>query len=219
MTKADPKKLKKLIDFITFLKLQPQGFAYKENADKESLLKKLNKKYIGCTLCPLGTLGRTQVVFGEGNPYSQLVFVGEGPGKDEDLQGKPFVGRAGQLLNKIIESMNLKREDVYITNVVKCRPPANRVPLPIESSTCSSILLFKEIEIIKPKIICTLGSTATKIFLGEKVSLSQVRGRFQNIENKFLLMPTYHPAYLLRNPDEKKTVWNDMKQIMKEMSL
>lgn len=207
-------QIKKIIDFITYLKNQPKGFVYSDKLDKKQALEALNKKYIGCMKCPLSTQGRTQVVFGNGNPHSQIIFVGEGPGKDEDLQGLPFVGRAGKLLTQIIESMKMKREDVYITNVVKCRPPNNRLPLPIESSTCTNLLLFNEIEIINPKVICTLGSTAAKALLGEYTQLSHVRGRFQQAENRVIL-PTYHPAYLLRNPAEKKTVWHDMQQIIR----
>jgi len=183
---------------------------------KKKLLDELNSKYVNCQECPLATQGRKQVVFGKGNAETLLMFVGEGPGKDEDEQGSPFVGRAGQLLTKIIEAMGLTREQVYISNVVKCRPPGNRVPLPIESDTCKNILLFKEIEIIKPKIICTLGATATRGLLGEEVTISKARGLFFDV-NGILIMPTYHPAYLLRNPAEKRTVWEDMKKIVEKL--
>lgn len=202
--------------FLKFLKKQPKGFVYSEKKDNATLLEELYKPYQKCQECPLGSLGRKTIVFGEGNPQAQLMFVGEGPGRDEDLQGRPFVGRAGKLLTKIIQAMNLQRNDVFISNVVKCRPPGNRTPLPIESNTCKKILLFKQIEIIKPHIICTLGATATQALLGSNVRISQVRGRFQKLCD-ILIMPTYHPAYLLRNPAEKRTVWNDMKKLMKEL--
>lgn len=164
-------------------------------------LERLKEKYRGCMECPLATQGRKQVVFGEGNPFARLMFVGEGPGRDEDIKGRPFVGRAGELLNKIIEAMGLARSEVYISNVVKCRPPENRVPLPNESSACTSRLLFKEIEIIKPEIICTLGVTATRALLGE-ITMSRVRGVLQTYK-EIPVMPTYHPAYLL---DRKSVV-------------
>ncbi|MCF7899538.1 uracil-DNA glycosylase, partial [Candidatus Babeliales bacterium] len=140
-----------------------------------------------------------------------------GPGKDENLQGKPFVGRAGQLLTKIINSMNLKREDIYLSNVVKCRPPNNRTPLPSESETCKNLLLLKEINIIQPKIICTLGSCATKALLGNDIQISKARGNFFIFQEKYLVMPTFHPAYLLRNPNSKKEVWQDMKSIIEKL--
>lgn len=211
---------KKLLDYLTFLSQQPKGFVYrgerKKTRDKKQDLEELNCNYINCQKCPLATQGRTQVVFGNGNAQASLMFVGEGPGKDEDEQGYPFIGRAGQLLTKIIEAMGLKREDVYISNVVKCRPPGNRVPLPDESNTCKDLLLFKEIEIIKPKIICTLGATATQALLGDDAKLAKTRGLFTSFKNA-LVLPTYHPAYLLRNPVEKKTVWEDMKKIMAKL--
>lgn len=162
-------------------------------------------------------MGRTQVVFGQGNPDTKLMFVGEGPGRDEDRQGAPFVGRAGQLLNKIIEAMKLERKDVFISNVVKCRPPNNRTPFPEESNICKKILLFKELDIIKPQIICTLGACATQALLGEDVKISNARGRFFKFNN-YQVVPTFHPAYLLRNPDAKKDVWEDMKKILKTLN-
>ncbi len=164
-------------------------------------------------MCPLATQGRNTVVFGEGNPDARLMFVGEGPGRDEDMQGRPFVGRAGKLLNKIIEAMGLKREDVYITNVVKCRPPGNRAPLPEESGTCRPLFLFKQIEIIQPEVICTLGATAMKGLFNQDLRISKVRGTFLEF-NGTTVMPTFHPAYLLRNPAAKRFVWDDMKKIM-----
>jgi DNA polymerase len=178
----------------------------------------LKEKTAKCTACPLATLGRSQVVFGHGNPEARLMFVGEGPGRDEDKQGFPFIGRAGQLLTKIIEAMKLTREDVYISNVVKCRPPNNRVPLPTESNVCKQLILFKEIEIIKPKIICTLGATAAIALLGDLTSLGRVRGTWCDFKT-IPVMPTYHPAYLLRNPEAKKIVWEDVQKIMVKLDI
>jgi len=209
-----------VVEYLNYLSNQPPGFvihgekASKETSNKQQLLKQLFAPYANCTRCPLGTLGRNTVVFGEGDPDADLMFVGEGPGREEDAQGRPFVGRAGKLLNNIIVAMHFAREDVYISNVVKCRPPNNRAPLPIESGTCKNILLLKEISIVKPKIICTLGATATQALLGPEARLSQMRGQVHEL-GPYLLMPTYHPAYLLRNPAAKKIVWQDMQQIMR----
>lgn len=212
-------------NYINFVSSQPKGFIYNDNetgkmastSDKQALLDEIKQKYNQCSRCPLATQGRSQVVFGIGNPNSELMFVGEGPGRDEDKQGKPFVGRAGQLLTKIIEAMKLTRDDVYISNVVKCRPPENRTPLPNESEVCKKLILFKEIEIIKPKIICALGATALQGLMGPGVSISKVRGTFLKF-NGLLVMPTYHPAYLLRNPDAKRDVWEDMKKILEQLN-
>lgn len=184
--------------------------------EKQKKLDALKQCYHNCQGCPLAAQGRKQVVFGDGSPSTMLMFIGEAPGRDEDTHGRPFIGRAGQLLTKIIEAMNLSRPEVYISNVVKCRPPNNRTPTTLERETCKNLILFKEIEIIQPKIICTLGSPSTKALLGDEVSISKVRGQFF-IVNGYLIMPTYHPAYLLRNPAEKKTVWEDMKKIMKKL--
>lgn len=188
----------------------------RENKCPKDALTELNTKYINCQACPLATQGRSQVVFGHGNPHATLMFVGEGPGRDEDKQGLPFIGRAGQLLTKIIEAMGLTREDVYISNVVKCRPPENRAPLPIESNTCKNLILYREIDIIQPKVICALGATALQSLLGEDARISKYRGVFTEFRG-ILLLPTYHPAYLLRNPAEKRTVWEDMKKIMEKL--
>lgn len=187
-----------------------------QDQKKEILLAKLKEQYKNCGQCPLATQGRSQVVFGHGNPNATLMFIGEAPGRDEDIQGKPFVGRSGQLLTKIIMAMGLTREEVYISNVAKCRPPNNRTPTIQERETCKKQILFKEIEIIKPKIICTLGSPAIKGLLGDHIMISQVRGKFCLFQN-IPVMPTYHPAYLLRNPIEKRTVWEDMKKIMAKL--
>lgn len=172
-----------------------------------------------CKRCPLHS-GRKTIVFGEGNPKAKLLFIGEGPGRDEDIQGRPFVGRAGQLLNKIIAAMGLKREEVYIANVVKCRPPENREPKPDEVAACTSFL-DRQIEVIKPKVICALGMSSARHILQKDVPISVLRGRFQeyrgmgvSTRSPIQVMVTYHPAYLLRNPAAKKQVWEDMQKIM-----
>ena len=179
-------------------------------------LEEIREEIGDCTRCPLHE-GRTNLVFGEGNPKARLVFVGEGPGRDEDMQGKPFVGRSGQLLTRIIEAMGLKREDVYICNVVKCRPPNNRTPEPDEMSTCEQFL-FKQIRSIKPDVIVCLGATAAKSILKTKNSLTSLRGKFHMYSGS-KLMVTYHPAALLRNPHFKKPAWEDMQTVMKELGL
>jgi uracil-DNA glycosylase len=164
-----------------------------------------------CTRCKLHTLGRQQIVFGVGNPNADLMFVGEAPGADEDIQGEPFVGRAGQLLTKIIEAIGLRREDVYIANVIKCRPPGNRNPEPDEVEQCEPFL-FRQIASIKPKVIVALGKFAAQSLLRTNEPITRLRGR----EYKFrdaILMPTYHPAYLLRTPSAKREVWEDMKRV------
>jgi DNA polymerase len=173
-------------------------------------LEKIREDMGDCQRCKLCST-RTHIVFGSGNPRARLVFVGEAPGADEDMQGLPFVGRAGQLLTKIIESINLKREDVYICNVIKCRPPNNRFPEKEEILTCSPFLL-RQLEVIKPKIICCLGAAAAQTILKTKSSVGWIRGRFQDYRGANLIV-TYHPAYLLRNPAAKKDVWEDMKKI------
>ena len=215
----------KINDYLDFLTKQPKGFIYMQEAKKKEIalpqdakktLGKLYDNYKNCKKCPLSKLGRKQVVFGQGNPQAKLMFVGEGPGREEDEMGIPFVGRAGKLLTKIIEAMRLKRKDAYITNVVKCRPPNNRTPLPQESEICKKLILLKEIEIINPQIICTLGACATQALLGNHVRITKTRGTFFSLD-KYKIIPTYHPAYLLRNPAAKKNVWQDMKKIIEEL--
>ena len=166
-----------------------------------------------CTRCKLHTLGRSQVVFGVGNPQADLMFVGEAPGADEDVQGVPFVGRAGQLLTKIIEAIDLKREDVYIANVIKCRPPQNRNPEPDEVEKCEPFL-FRQIDIIKPKVIVALGKFGAQTLLRTLEPISRLRGRVFEYRGAKLI-PTFHPAYLLRNPSSKREVWEDMKLVRK----
>jgi uracil-DNA glycosylase len=164
-----------------------------------------------CTRCKLHTLGRTQIVFGVGRPDADLMFVGEAPGADEDIQGVPFIGRAGQLLTKIIEAIDLKREDVYIANVIKCRPPQNRNPEPDEVETCEPFL-FRQIDVIKPKVIVALGKFAAQGLLRSLDPISRLRGRVFDYRGAKLI-PTFHPAYLLRNPSSKREVWEDMKLV------
>ncbi len=169
-----------------------------------------------CTACRLaGT--RTNVVFGVGNPNADLMFIGEAPGRDEDLKGEPFVGRAGQLLTDIIKAMKLTRDDVYIANVIKCRPPENRNPEPDELDECRPFIR-RQVELIKPKVIVTLGRFGLQSLTGKGYSISSVRGQWLDYDG-IRLMPTYHPAYLLRNPAAKKDVWNDMKKVMGELGI
>jgi DNA polymerase len=167
-----------------------------------------------CTRCPLHT-GRQHIVFGEGNPRARLVFVGEAPGADEDREGRPFVGRAGQLLTRIIEAIGMRREEVYICNVLKCRPPGNRTPLPKEMEACGPFL-EKQLEVIRPEIICALGSVAARALLKTEAPMAVLRGRFHDYRG-IPCLTTYHPAYLLRNPAAKKQVWQDMKLIMERL--
>ena len=164
-----------------------------------------------CTRCKLHTLGRTQVVFGVGNPDADLMFVGEAPGADEDEQGIPFIGRAGQLLTKIIEAINLRRDDVYIANIIKCRPPQNRNPEPDEVASCEPFL-FRQIDVIKPKVIVALGKYAAQTLLRRDTPISRLRGKVFDYRGA-KLVPTFHPAYLLRNPSSKREVWEDMKLV------
>ncbi len=163
-----------------------------------------------CSRCKLAG-SRTEIVFGSGNPDARLMFIGEAPGSEEDRQGLPFVGRAGQLLTKIIESIALTRDDVYICNVLKCRPPNNRNPESDEVDTCSPFLR-RQLEVVRPEIVCCLGTFAAQTMLGMKVPISKLRGRFHDIEG-VRFIATFHPAYLLRNPAKKREVWEDMKQI------
>ncbi len=169
-----------------------------------------------CRRCQLSCL-RTKIVFGEGNPHARLVFVGEAPGADEDREGRPFVGRAGQLLTKIINAMGLARKDVYICNILKCRPPDNRNPETPEIAACEPFLL-RQLAAISPLVICTLGTFAAQALLKQKAPITALRGRFYTYAG-IKVMPTFHPAYLLRNPAAKKQVWEDVQLVMKELTL
>lgn len=186
------------------------------SGSKTEKLKRLEEEFRNCQLCGLCQT-RTKLVFGSGNPDAQLMFIGEAPGYDEDQQGLPFVGAAGQLLTKIIEAMKLKREDVYIANCLKCRPPGNRNPLPTEIIACKPILM-RQVEIIQPKIICALGKFAAQTLLDSTEPITRMRGKFFDW-NGIKLMPTFHPAYLLRNPGDKKLVWQDVQIIMRELGI
>ncbi|MES2220495.1 MAG: uracil-DNA glycosylase [Acidobacteriota bacterium] len=170
-----------------------------------------------CTRCQLAFEGRNKIVFGDGDPNAELLFVGEGPGADEDVQGIPFVGRAGQLLNNMIAAMGLDRKRVYIANIVKCRPPKNRVPEPAEANTCTQFL-FQQIGVVRPKLIVALGSTAATYLLGSKAALSVLRGKMHDCMGTKLIV-TYHPAYLLRDPRQKAETWKDLQLAMKYLNL
>uniref|UniRef100_A0A7C5VJS7 Type-4 uracil-DNA glycosylase n=1 Tax=Fervidobacterium thailandense TaxID=1008305 RepID=A0A7C5VJS7_9BACT len=183
---------------------------------KEELMQIVEERIRNCQDCPLGLL-RTNAVPGEGNLYTPIMFVGEGPGEEEDLQGRPFVGKAGQLLTKILESVSIRREDVYITNVVKCRPPNNRVPTSLEIQSCSHYLLA-QIEIITPRMIVPLGATAASFFLGTQESITKIRGTEFRWKGDIIVFPMFHPSYLLRNPSKEKgspkdLTWQDIKKV------
>lgn len=177
-------------------------------------LEDIEKELGDCKRCKLHDK-RHHIVFGEGSPTSDLVLVGEAPGRDEDRQGKPFVGRAGQLLTDIIKAMGLERKDVYICNILKCRPPENRNPEPDEIAACEPFLI-KQLEAIQPRVICAMGKFAAQTLLKTGTAISMLRGRFHSYHG-IKLMPTYHPAYLLRNPGAKKQVWQDVQIIMEEL--
>jgi len=179
--------------------------------DAAKALREVRADLGDCTRCKLHRLGRQHIVFGAGNPNADLMFIGEAPGHDEDVQGEPFVGRAGQLLTKIIESIGLKREDVYIANLIKCRPPENRNPDPDEVETCEPFL-FRQVETIRPKVIVALGTFATHALLKTQDPISRLRGRIYTYGHAKLI-PTFHPAFLLRSPDRKRDVWEDMKKV------
>jgi DNA polymerase len=170
-----------------------------------------------CTRCPLAYAGRHKIVFGDGNPSARLMFVGEGPGADEDETGVPFVGKAGQLLNNMIAAMGLKREEVYIANIVKCRPPANRQPEFVEATTCSQFMV-KQIDIVRPEVIVALGATAATYLLGVKQSLASLRGEWHSARGAKVAV-TYHPAFLLRDPRQKGEAWKDLQRVMAELGL
>jgi DNA polymerase len=195
-------------------------------SDPAAALKLIREDLGDCTRCKLHQQGRKQIVFGVGNPHAELMFVGEGPGADEDAQGEPFVGRAGQLLNNMIKAMGLRREDVYIANIVKCRPPGNRTPEPDECGTCSPFLM-RQIAAIKPKVLVALGATAAKNLLAMNSSLGDLRGRWFDFKPPASdpswpgarLAVTYHPAYLLRDPRQKGETWKDLQMVMKYLGI
>jgi DNA polymerase len=187
------------------------------NTDPVSLLQLIREDIGDCTRCRLHKQGRKQIVFGVGSPRADLMFIGEAPGADEDEQGEPFVGRAGQLLNNMIKAMGLRREDVYIANIIKCRPPNNRMPERDECATCSPFLM-KQIEVIGPKALVALGAVAAKTLLAVNAPMSELRGRWFDFRGRKLAV-TYHPAFLLRDPRQKKETWKDLQMVMKELGL
>jgi len=184
--------------------------------DRAVALQAIRNEIGDCRRCALSA-GRHTIVFGDGDPNARLMFVGEGPGADEDAQGLPFVGRAGQLLNNMINAMGLRRDQVYIANIVKCRPPQNRVPEPQEANTCAPFL-FRQIDVIQPEVIVALGATAATYLLGGKSPLNALRGRTHQARGAKLIV-TYHPAYLLRDPRQKKEAWADLQLAMAELGL
>jgi len=198
-------------------------------SDPVKALKIIREDLGDCTRCALHKQGRKQIVFGVGNPAAELMFVGEGPGADEDAQGEPFVGRAGQLLNNMIKAMGIEREQVYIANIVKCRPPGNRTPEREECATCSPFLM-RQIAVIKPKVVVALGAVAAKTLLAMNASMMQLRGRFYDFRPAGVrssdpnwdgckLAVTYHPAFLLRDPRQKGEAWKDLQMVMKELGM
>ena len=197
--------------------------------DPVAALKLIREDLGDCTRCKLHKQGRKQIVFGVGNPHAELMFVGEGPGADEDTQGEPFVGRAGQLLNNMIKAMGIRREDVYIANVVKCRPPGNRTPERDECETCSPFLM-RQIAVVKPKVVVALGAVSAKNLLAMNAPMSELRGRFYDFMpvgapssdpswQGTKLAVTYHPAFLLRDPRQKGEAWKDLQMVMKYLGL
>ena len=184
--------------------------------DRAAALQMIRDEIGDCTRCALHK-GRNKLVFADGDPNARLMFVGEGPGADEDAQGLPFVGRAGQLLNNMIAAMGLKREQVYIANVVKCRPPGNRTPEPDEANTCTPFL-FRQIDVVRPQVLVALGATAATYLLGHRQPLAGLRGRVHAFRGMQLIV-TYHPAFLLRDPRQKKEAWADLQMAMKELGL
>ncbi len=186
-------------------------------ADHATALRLIREDIGDCTRCRLHKQGRKQIVFGVGNPNADLMFIGEAPGADEDEQGEPFVGRSGQLLTNMIKAMGLRREDVYIANIIKCRPPGNRTPERDECDTCSPFLM-RQIDAIRPKALVALGAVAAKSLLAINAPMSELRGRWYDFRGTKLAV-TYHPAFLLRDPRQKKETWKDLQMVMKEMGL
>jgi uracil-DNA glycosylase len=186
-------------------------------ADPAQALRAIREDIGDCTRCRLHKQGRKQIVFGVGNPRAELMFIGEAPGADEDTQGEPFVGRAGQLLNNMIKAMGLRREEIYIANIIKCRPPGNRTPERDECETCSPFLM-RQIATIKPKAIVALGAVAAKTLLAVNAPMSELRGHWYDFRGTKLAV-TYHPAFLLRDPRQKKEAWKDLQMVMKELGL
>ena len=202
---------------VSFDDLAPLPLQIIPPADRAAALEAVRAEIGDCTRCPLAYAGRHNIVFADGDPNARLMFVGEGPGADEDASGLPFVGKAGQLLNNMIGAMGLKREEVYIANIVKCRPPGNRQPEPIEANTCSQFLL-KQIDIVRPQVIVALGATAATYLLGVRQSLGSLRGHWHSSRGAKVAV-TYHPAFLLRDPRQKGEAWKDLQMVMAELGL
>jgi len=206
-----------ILKLVSFDDLAPLPATRVAASEKAEALVAIQQEIGDCTRCPLAYAGRHTIVFGDGDANARLMFVGEGPGADEDASGVPFVGKAGQLLNNMITAMGLKREQVYIANIVKCRPPANRVPEPAEASTCEQFLL-RQIDVIQPQVVVALGATAATYLLGVKQSLSSLRGHWHSCRGAKLAV-TYHPAFLLRDPRQKGEAWKDLQMVMAELGL
>jgi uracil-DNA glycosylase family 4 len=187
------------------------------SSDPAESLRLIREDIGDCTRCPLHRQGRKQIVFGVGSPHAELMFIGEAPGADEDLQGEPFVGRAGQLLNNMIKAMGVAREQVYIANIIKCRPPGNRTPERDECETCSPFLM-RQIDAIHPKVLVALGAVAAKTLLAINAPMTELRGRWYDFRGTKLAV-TYHPAFLLRDPRQKKEAWKDLQMVMKQLGL
>lgn len=224
MTDKETDTLKKLVSYLEFQKSlgvkniisisMPEEDKQNISPCKKEMLNALRKTIGDCTKCRLHEERKT-IVFGDGNPDSKIMFIGEAPGRDEDIQGLPFVGRAGKLLTEMIKAMGFNRNDVYIANIIKCRPPQNRNPMNDEIEFCEPFLI-KQIEIINPGVIIALGTFAAQTLLKTEEKISQLRGRFLYYRD-IKLMPTYHPAFLLRNPGKKKESWSDLKMALKEL--
>jgi uracil-DNA glycosylase len=206
-----------ILQLVSFDDLAPLPASRVAAGGKADALVAIHNEIGDCTRCPLAYAGRRAIVFGDGDANARLMFVGEGPGADEDASGIPFVGKAGQLLNNMIQAMGLKREEVYIANIVKCRPPANRVPEPVEANTCDQFLL-RQIDVVQPQVVVALGATAAMYLLGVKQSLSSLRGRWHSCRGAKLAV-TYHPAFLLRDPRQKGEAWKDLQMVMAELGL
>src|ERR1700722_4236148 len=202
---------------VSFDNLAPLPEVRVAAAGKADALRAIQDDIGDCTRCPLAYAGRRKIVFADGDPGARLMFVGEGPGADEDTSGVPFVGKAGQLLNNMINAMGLKREEVYIANIVKCRPPANRAPEPVEANTCTQFLV-RQMDVVQPEVVVALGATAATYLLGVKQSLAGLRGRWHSCRGG-KLAGTYHPAFLLRAPRVKGEAWKDLQMVMVELGL
>lgn len=202
---------------VSFNDLAPLPTSVVPAAERPKAMDAIRADIGDCTRCPLAYAGRHKIVFADGDVNAKLMFVGEGPGADEDASGLPFVGKAGQLLNNMISAMGVSREQVYIANVVKCRPPQNRTPEPVEANTCSQFLL-RQIDVVQPQVIVALGATAAKYLLGVQQSLASLRGKWHECRGAKLAV-TYHPAFLLRDPRQKAEAWKDLQMVMAEMGL